>query len=122
MKQPDISNISQMKLPNVNQIGILVKDIPEAVAYYAKLLNIGTWYRSNTVKHETIYRGKPIDVEADIVIAFQGGDGDRAYPGKKQRGKRLFGYAREVRRRHPSSRVYRVRLRQENGGNESKWH
>ena len=42
MKQPDISSISRMKLPNVNQIGILVKDIPEAVAYYTKLLNIGT--------------------------------------------------------------------------------
>jgi catechol 2,3-dioxygenase-like lactoylglutathione lyase family enzyme len=62
-----------MKLPSVNQIGILVKDIPEAVAYYTKLLNIGNWYRSNTIKHETIYRGKPINVEADIVLAFQGG-------------------------------------------------
>lgn len=73
MKQLDIRELSQMKLPNVNQIGILVKDIPEAVAYYAKLLNIGPWYSSNTVKHETIYRGKPINVEADIVLAFQGG-------------------------------------------------
>jgi methylmalonyl-CoA/ethylmalonyl-CoA epimerase len=73
MKQPDIRSISRMKLPNVNQIGILVKDIPEAVAYYTKLLNIGKWYRSNTVKHETIYRGKSINVEADIVLAFQGG-------------------------------------------------
>ena len=61
MKQPDIRSISRMKLPNVNQIGILVKDIPEAVAYYTKLLNIGNWYRSNTVKHEAIYRGNPID-------------------------------------------------------------
>jgi catechol 2,3-dioxygenase-like lactoylglutathione lyase family enzyme len=73
MQQPDIRELNQMKLPNVNQIGILVKDIPEAVAYYTKLLNIGPWYRSNTVKHETIYRGKPINVEADIVLAFQGG-------------------------------------------------
>ena len=73
MKQPDIRSISRIKLPNVNQIGILVKDIPDAVVYYTKLLNIGNWYRSNTVKHETIYRGKPINIEADIVIAFQGG-------------------------------------------------
>jgi len=73
MKQPDIRTISRMKLPNVNQIGILVKDIPEAVAYYTKLLNIGHWYRSNTVKHEAIYRGNPIDPEVDIVLAFQGG-------------------------------------------------
>ena len=73
MKQPDINSISRMKLPNVNQIGILVKDIPEAVAYYTKLFNIGNWYRSNTVKHEAIYRGNPIDPEVDIVLAFQGG-------------------------------------------------
>jgi catechol 2,3-dioxygenase-like lactoylglutathione lyase family enzyme len=72
MQQPDIRSLSQMKLPNVNQIGILVKDIPEAVAYYTKLLNIGHWYRSNTVKHEAIYRGKPINTEEDIVLAFQG--------------------------------------------------
>lgn len=73
MKQPDIRELNQMKLPNVNQIGILVKDIPEAVAYYTKLLNIGPWYRSNTVKHEAVYRGKPINPELDIVLAFQGG-------------------------------------------------
>jgi methylmalonyl-CoA/ethylmalonyl-CoA epimerase len=73
MNKPDIRELSQMKLPNVNQIGILVKDIPEAVAFYSKLLNIGNWYRSNTVKNEAIYRGKPIDIEGDIVIAFQGG-------------------------------------------------
>ena len=73
MKQPDIRELNQMKLPKVNQIGILVKDIPEAVAYYTKLLNIGPWYRSNTVKHEAVYRGKPINPELDIVLAFQGG-------------------------------------------------
>jgi catechol 2,3-dioxygenase-like lactoylglutathione lyase family enzyme len=73
MKQPDIRELIQMKLPKVNQIGILVKDIPEAVAYYTKILNIGPWYRSNTVKHEAVYRGKPINPELDIVLAFQGG-------------------------------------------------
>jgi hypothetical protein len=72
VRTPDIRSLSRMKLPNVNQIGILVPNIPEAVAYYAKLLNIGHWYRSNTVKHEAIYRGKPISPELDIVLAFQG--------------------------------------------------
>jgi catechol 2,3-dioxygenase-like lactoylglutathione lyase family enzyme len=72
MQPPDIRGLSQMKLPNVNQIGILVPDIPEAVAYYTKLLNIGHWYRSNTIKHEAIYRGKPVNTDADIVLAFQG--------------------------------------------------
>jgi catechol 2,3-dioxygenase-like lactoylglutathione lyase family enzyme len=72
VQQPDIRGLSRMKLPNVNQIGILVPNIPEAVAYYTKLLNIGHWYRSNTVKHEAIYRGKPVNTEVDIVLAFQG--------------------------------------------------
>jgi catechol 2,3-dioxygenase-like lactoylglutathione lyase family enzyme len=72
MQPPDIRGLNRMKLPNVNQIGILVPNIPEAVAYYTKLLNIGHWYRSNTVKHEAIYRGKPVNTDVDIVLAFQG--------------------------------------------------
>ncbi len=72
MQQPDIRSLGRMNLPNVNQIGILVPNIMEAVVFYTKLLNIGQWYRSNTVKHEAVYRGKPVNTEADIVIAFQG--------------------------------------------------
>jgi len=68
---PDIRGLSRMRLPNVNQIGILVPNIPEAMAYYTKLLNIGNWCRSNTVKHEAIYRGKPVNTDVDIVLAFQ---------------------------------------------------
>jgi len=72
MQPSDIRGLSRMRLPNVNQIGILVQNIPEAVAYYTKLLNIRHWYRSNTVKHEAVYRGKPVNTDADIVLAFQG--------------------------------------------------
>ncbi len=72
MGPPDIRGLSRMRLPNVNQIGILVPNIPEAVAYYSKLLNIGHWYRSNTVKHEAFYRGEPVNTDVDIVLAFQG--------------------------------------------------
>jgi len=72
MQPPDIHSLNRMKLPNVNQIGILVPNIPEAMAYYSKLFNIGHWYRSNTVKHEAIYRGKLINADVDIVLAFQG--------------------------------------------------
>ena len=73
MMQPDIGRISRMKLPNVNQIGILVQDIPAAVANYTKLLNIGRWYRSNTINNEALYRGKPVSIDVDIVLAFQSG-------------------------------------------------
>lgn len=68
----NIGNISRMKLPAFGQIGILVKNIPEAISYYSKLLNIGPWYRSNTVKNESVYRGKPFNPDLDIVLAFNG--------------------------------------------------
>ena len=73
MALPDIGTIDRMKLPRVNQIGILVEDIPAAVAWYSKILNIAPWYRSNTVRHETVYRGGAISIDADIVLAFSGG-------------------------------------------------
>jgi catechol 2,3-dioxygenase-like lactoylglutathione lyase family enzyme len=72
VQPPDLRGLSRTKLPKVNQIGILVPNIPEAVAYYAKLLNIGRWYRSNTIKHEAMYRGKAVNTDVDIVLAFQG--------------------------------------------------
>lgn len=72
MQPPDIRSLSRTKLSKVNQIGILVPNLPEAVAYYTKLLNIGHWYRSNTIKHEAVYRGNPVNTDVDIVLAFQG--------------------------------------------------
>jgi len=71
-EQPDIRSISRIKLPNVNQIGHSCEGHPGSVAIY-KTPQHRHWYRSNTVKHEAIYRGNPIDPEVDIVLAFQGG-------------------------------------------------
>ncbi len=73
MELPDISTIRRIKLSNSNQIGILVKDITKAVAYYSKILNIGPWFRTNMVENKVFYKGKPISLDADIVLAFQGG-------------------------------------------------
>lgn len=50
MELSDISTISRIRLSNFNQIGIVVKDISRAVAYYSKILNIGPWFRSITAK------------------------------------------------------------------------
>ncbi len=73
MSPAAIRELSQMNLPRVNQIGILVKDMLEATAYYAKLLDMRYWYRSNTVSHEAVYNGKPVSTDTDIALAFQGG-------------------------------------------------
>ena len=62
----------QMNLPRLNQVGILVKDMSEAIACYSRLLNVKPWYRSNTVSHEALYRGKPVSTDTEIALAFQG--------------------------------------------------
>lgn len=62
-----------IKLPAINQLGIVVPNIDEAVKNYTHLLGIGPWFRSKTIKHETQYRGKPITIDVDIVLAFHRG-------------------------------------------------
>jgi len=73
IKQPGQSSISTINFPKLNQIGILVKDIPEAAEHYSKLLGVKPWFRSKTVRHEVIFQDKPITLDLDIVIAFRGG-------------------------------------------------
>jgi hypothetical protein len=62
-----------IKLPAINQLGIVVPDIDEAVTNYMRILGICPWFRSKTIKHEAQYRGKPITIDVDIVLAFHKG-------------------------------------------------
>ncbi|MEJ5361569.1 MAG: VOC family protein [Spirochaetota bacterium] len=74
MHNPELlSKHKNIKLPAINQLGILVKDIHEAVKNYTCILGIGPWFRSKTVKHEVFFRGKPITIDVDIVLAFHKG-------------------------------------------------
>lgn len=62
-----------IKLPAINQLGIVVSDINEAVSNYRRILGIGPWFRSKTITHEVQYHGKPITIDVDIVLAFHKG-------------------------------------------------
>jgi catechol 2,3-dioxygenase-like lactoylglutathione lyase family enzyme len=73
MNQAAAFKLKGMNFPKLNQIGILVKDISESAAYYSKLLGIGPWFRSKTVRHDLVFRDKPITLDLDLVIAFRGG-------------------------------------------------
>ncbi|MFZ2632786.1 MAG: VOC family protein [Desulfosalsimonadaceae bacterium] len=73
MNQNSPFTMNGINFPKLNQIGILVKDIPEAAAYYSKLLGIGPWFRSKTIRHDLVFRDKPITLDLDLVIAFRGG-------------------------------------------------
>ena len=73
MNQVSPFAIRGMNFPKLNQIGVLVKDISKSAAYYSKLLGIGPWFRSKTVRHDLVFRDKPIALDLDLVIAFRGG-------------------------------------------------
>ncbi len=62
-----------VELPAINQLGIVVSDINEAVSNYVSTLGIGPWFKSKTISHEVQYRGKPITIDVDIVLAFHKG-------------------------------------------------
>ena len=67
------ANKQSICLPKINQLGIVVQSIPDAVNHYTALLGIGPWFRSGTVEHTTLYRGNNISIDVDIVLAFHKG-------------------------------------------------
>ncbi len=69
----DWENIKGVKLPKVNQIGIVVPDIGKAVRYYSKILNIKPWFRSKTASNNAVFQGESFSLELDIALAFSGG-------------------------------------------------
>lgn len=73
MKKVDYFQKAGIKIPRLNQIGILVPDIPAAAVHYSKLLGIGPWFRSKTIRHDVTFRDQPIRLDLDIVMAFRGG-------------------------------------------------
>ena len=72
MKKIDTSTIKQLDLPAMGQLGIVVKDIHQAIGYYSPMLNIRPWYRAKIVQSEIHYGGKPIDLELDIAVGYSG--------------------------------------------------
>ena len=72
MKKIDTSTIKQLDLPAMGQLGIVVKDIHQAIGYYSPMLNIRPWYRAKIVRSDIHYGGKPIDLELDIAVGYSG--------------------------------------------------
>lgn len=61
-----------MKRRGITQVGIIVKDIHEAVEHYWDILGIGPWsiftFNQNTLKNFTVY-GKPVKQRFEFLIA-----------------------------------------------------
>lgn len=61
-----------VKLPPVEQIGIIVRDIDKAVEYYEKVLGWGPFNISEVSLEGCLYRGKPTDVRLKLAMAQSG--------------------------------------------------
>jgi hypothetical protein len=57
----------------VGQLGMVVRDAVRSAEYFSRLYNIKPWYRAEFIEKETYYQGKPIDLDAEILIGFCGG-------------------------------------------------
>jgi methylmalonyl-CoA/ethylmalonyl-CoA epimerase len=62
-----------LRLPEVGQIGIVVKSIDETVRYLYETFTIGPWFRPREKREEHLLRGVDrINPELDMVMAFSG--------------------------------------------------
>lgn len=53
--------ISNLDLPSTTQVGIVVRDLDKAIAYYEKVVGLGPFVRPEVVFTEKYYYGKPAD-------------------------------------------------------------
>jgi hypothetical protein len=52
---------------------MVVRDARRSADYFSRLYNVKPWFRARFAEKETFYRGKPVDLDADILIGFCGG-------------------------------------------------
>ena len=64
--------LNKLNLPAMGQLGIIVKSIDRSIPYYADVMNIRPWYRTNIVEEEIYYKDRRIDLELDVVIGYSG--------------------------------------------------
>lgn len=51
----------KLRLPDVSQIGVVVRDLDKTIEYYEKVLSLGPFVRLEFPFTETFYYGKPVD-------------------------------------------------------------
>jgi len=68
-----MKKINKLKPSKAGQIGMVVRDINRTVKYFSHFYNIKPWFRVKFTEINTFYRGKPINLDPTIAIAFCGG-------------------------------------------------
>lgn len=62
----------KLGLPRIYQLGIVVRDIAQAVRFYTDFMGIKPWYRGEVGRQETYYLGEEIGMEADMLFGYSG--------------------------------------------------
>jgi hypothetical protein len=57
----------------VGQVGMVVRNARRSAEHFSRLYNIRPWYLAQFTHKETFYRGRPIDLDAEILMGFCGG-------------------------------------------------
>ena len=63
---------SRVKLPPVQQVGIVVKDMDRAIEYYASTFGIGPFRVIDGSMEGVLWRGKPINAKLKVAFARSG--------------------------------------------------
>jgi hypothetical protein len=64
--------LSNLKLKEVRQIGIIINDIESSLKHYKSIFNIKSWYRTYQPEVEIFYKGNPVNIDYDVYLGYSG--------------------------------------------------
>jgi len=64
--------LSNHKLPEVSQIGIIINDIESSLKHYQSIFNIKSWYRTYQAEIDIFYKGDPVNIDYDVYLGYSG--------------------------------------------------
>lgn len=66
------TTLKALGLPRIYQLGIVVKSIEQALPFYTEFMGIRPWYRGAVAEMKTIYQGREIEADVDMVFGYSG--------------------------------------------------
>jgi hypothetical protein len=64
---------SGLELPRVGQVGIITRDIQDALPGVAAAFNLHTWYEPQYAEKQFFIGGEQVDLDFNLVFAYSGG-------------------------------------------------
>ena len=70
--QTDMKIVKSLGLPRVYQLGIVVASLEKSLPFYTEFMGITPWYRGEVAEMKTIYQGRDIEADVDMVFGYSG--------------------------------------------------